>query len=377
MDTRTVRTWAEISLENLAHNYRTIRQALPPECRFLALMKADAYGHGAVPAAFRMAEAGADYMGVACFDEAAELRQAGIRTPILILGPSPVCYALPLAEMDVTQAVASLEAAEALSEALRGTGRRLRVHIKLDTGMGRTGFRAADPADLGRAARAMRLPGLEVEGIFTHFAVSDEPEGETYTRTQFARFQAAVRALEAQAGRPFAIRHCANAGAVVRYRDEMCLDMVRPGLLLYGLYPGSDTGGLDLRPVMQLKTRVATITEHEIGDSISYGRTFVCHRPTRLAVLPVGYADGLHRVLSNQMQVLVRGQRAPQVGRICMDLCMVDITDIPDCSVGDVVTIFGQDADAFLPVEEQAKKAGTISYEMVCAVSRRVPRVYR
>ena len=183
--------------------------------------------------------------------------------------------------------------------------------------------------------------------------------------------------LEAARGARFAIRHCANSGAVLSYRDEMCLDMVRPGLLLYGMYPGGEHGGLTLRPVMQLKTRVAAICEHAPGETVSYGRTFTCDRPMRLAVLPIGYADGLHRTLSNRMHVLLHGQRVRQVGRICMDMCMADVTDLPECAVGDVATLFGTDGDAVLPVEELAELAGTINYEMVCAPSRRIPRVYR
>jgi len=206
--------------------------------------------------------------------------------------------------------------------------------------------------------------------VFTHFAVSDEPE-ESFTLEQFARFTKAVDELENETGRSLGIRHCANSGAVVNFR-ETCLDMVRPGLLLYGLYPGAERGGLDLKPVMRLLTRVAEITEHHAGDTISYGRIFTCERDMRLAVIPVGYADGLHRSLSGKFDVLINGKRAHQVGRICMDMCMVDVTDMPEVKTGDIVTVFGDEPEA----TELADIAGTISYELLCAISPRVPRVY-
>ena len=216
------------------------------------------------------------------------------------------------------------------------------------------------------------LPGLDPEGIFTHFAVSDMDgaDYEAYTREQFGVFTHVLDALAAK-GRTFRIRHCANSGAVINY-PEMHLDMVRPGLLLYGVFPAKETAGLDLRPAMSLYSRVSDVTHHHKGDTISYGRTFTCPRDMRLAVLPVGYADGLLRSLSGKGDVLLHGQRAPQVGRICMDMCMVDVTDIPEVQPGDVATIFGRD----LSVAEQADKAGTIPYELLCAMSQRVQRVY-
>jgi alanine racemase len=369
------RTWAEISLANIAHNCRNMRGKLPEGCRFLGVVKADGYGHGAVPVARCLEEAGASYLAVACIDEAAELRQAEIGLPILILGLTPPNLAVQLAGMDITQGVSDIETARRMSQLLENTGKTLKVHIKLDTGMGRIGFRADDETALREMAELLRLPGLAAEGIFTHLAVSDEPGGEAYTRLQFERFIRTIELLEKTTGHQFAIRHCVNSGAMVNYR-EFCLDMVRPGIATYGMYPGPDEGGLDLRPAMQLRSRIAAITEHAAGDTISYGRTFTAAAPMRIAVLPIGYADGLHRVLSNQMEVLICGKRAKQIGRICMDMCMVDITHIPECRVGDVATIFGRDGDAFIPVEEQAEKAGTISYEMVCAISKRVPRVY-
>ena len=236
--------------------------------------------------------------------------------------------------------------------------------------MGRTGFDASSGAHMNEMLETLALPNLDITGVFTHFAVSDEA-GNPYNDLQFARFTAAIAEMEARSGRKFKIRHCANSGAVINY-PQTYLDMVRPGLLLYGLFPGEETAGLDLRPAMELRSRVCDITQHRAGDTISYGRMFTCDRDMRLAVLPVGYADGLLRSLSGKADVLIRGHRVRQVGRICMDMCMVDVTDYPEIRPGDVATVFGR----ALSASEQARKADTIPYELLCAVSQRVPRVY-
>ena len=364
------RTWAEIDLGRLYHNYREVRRVLPEGCRFAGLCKANAYGHGAVTIAKRLEEIGADYIAVSCYEEAAELRSAGLKMPILLLAPSPAFLAPDIARLDVQQAIGDIDCARGMSRALAGTGLTLKCHIKLETGMGRTGFAVESEREMAGVRELLTLPGLEPTGVFTHFAVSDEPE-ESFTLEQFARFTKAVDELENETGRSLGIRHCANSGAVVNFR-ETCIDMVRPGLLLYGLYPGAERGGLDLKPVMRLLTRVAEITEHHAGDTISYGRIFTCERDMRLAVIPVGYADGLHRSLSGKFDVLINGKRAHQVGRICMDMCMVDVTDMPEVKTGDIVTVFGDEPEA----TELADIAGTISYELLCAISPRVPRVY-
>ena len=340
------RTWAEIDLGRLYHNYREVRRVLPEGCRFAGLCKANAYGHGAVTIAKRLEEIGADYIAVSCYEEAAELRSAGLKMPILLLAPSPAFLAPDIARLDVQQAIGDIDCARGMS------------------------FAVESEREMAGVRELLTLPGLEPTGVFTHFAVSDEPE-ESFTLEQFARFTKAVDELENETGRSLGIRHCANSGAVVNFR-ETCLDMVRPGLLLYGLYPGAERGGLDLKPVMRLLTRVAEITEHHAGDTISYGRIFTCERDMRLAVIPVGYADGLHRSLSGKFDVLINGKRAHQVGRICMDMCMVDVTDMPEVKTGDIVTVFGDEPEA----TELADIAGTISYELLCAISPRVPRVY-
>ncbi|MEG1633055.1 MAG: alanine racemase [Oscillospiraceae bacterium] len=364
------RTWAEIDLSALEHNYGEIRKKLPKDTFFAGLCKANAYGHGAVTVARRLEEIGADYIAVSCPQEASELREAGICLPILILAPSPASVAPELARIGAEQAVGDIACARAMNAALEEANLTLRVHVKLETGMGRTGFNVSGEGTLADITALMELPRLRVVGVFTHFAVADE-YGDPFTQLQLARFTEAADKLEEITGRSLGIRHCANSGAVVNY-PETYFDMARPGLLLYGLYPEEGRAGLDLRPVMTLKTRVCEITEHAAGDTVSYGRIFTCEHDMRLAVIPIGYADGLHRVLSGKMDVLINGRRARQVGRICMDMCMVDVSDMPEVRVGDVVTVFG----VGLGVDEQAKKAGTISYELLCAVSPRVPRVY-
>ena len=363
------RTWAEIHLGRLAHNCEKIRAGLPAGCRFMGIVKADAYGHGAVPVAKRMEALGADYLAVSCFDEAMELRTAGISAPILILGITPPELTHELVEQDLTQTVGDLETAVEMERLLRGGDKKLRIHVKLDSGMGRLGFIAAQEETRAELKKLLTMDCFEAEGIFTHFAVADDP-ADAFTAEQFALFTETVDTVEKDTGHRFAIRHCANSGAVINYK-ELSGDMIRPGILSYGVLPGpGEFAGL--APVMELKTRVSAVTRHKKGDSVSYGRTFIAPRDMRLAVLPIGYADGLHRSLSDRMEVLIGGSRAKQVGRICMDMCMVDVTDLPDVAPGDEVTIFGMG----LPVEEQAEKAGTIPYELICAVSKRVPRVY-
>jgi len=352
---------------------RAIRASLPEGTKFLGVVKADAYGHGALRIARALEENGADYLAVACVAEAMELREAGIRLPVLILGNTPPSEVPLLLEGDITQTVADLEHAHAYDAAAREAGSVLRIHIKLDTGMSRLGF-LCDEAHLTesaeQAAAACGLPGLEAEGVFTHFAVSDEPgaECETYTRMQFTRFNAAIDAIAARGVR-FPLRHCAATGGTLYY-PEFAMDMVRPGILLYGY--GDPSHRLQLAPGMTLKTRIAAVKHYPAGTRLSYGGTWTAPRDVRIGVLPVGYADGLHRALSNKAQFWTKDGPAPQRGRICMDMCMLDLTDRPGVGVGDEVEIFGPHVD----LEELAAMAGTISYELLCAVSQRVPRVY-
>ncbi|MGM9587642.1 MAG: alanine racemase [Candidatus Limivicinus sp.] len=368
------RTWAEISLENLRHNYEAIRKSLPAGCRFLGVVKADAYGHGALPVSRLLQEAGADYLAVSCLDEALELRRGGITMPILILGHTPYEYTGTLIREKITQTVTCLaKALEYSAEAVR-LGKELKIHIKLDTGMSRLGFLCArDYFEEGvdNVIRSCRLPGLNPEGVYTHFAVSDEPDedSEAYTRAQFKLFMDVIAAVKARGGVEFSIRHCANSGATAAY-PEMALDMVRPGLLLYGY--GDSSGKLGLLPCMRLVTTVSTIKFYEPGTSVSYGRRFTTGRRTRMGVLAIGYADGLPRLISNKCSFAAKGGFAPQRGSICMDMCMVDLTELPQVDVGSEVELFGP----MNSIYKLSDAAQTIPYELLCAVSKRVPRVY-
>lgn len=373
------RTWAEVSLDNLEHNYRAIKNHIPEGCRFLGVMKADAYGHGAVPLSHALCELGAEYLAVSNLEEAIQLRRGGVRAPMLILGYTPASFADTMVFMDITQEVHSLEYAKELDTALAGTNYILNVHLKLDTGMTRIGFFAYDhERTLPELLEVCGLPHLHVEGVFTHFCVADSkaPEDEAFTRTQYARFTAMLDALAAHGIRP-ELRHCASSGATILY-PELALDMVRPGIATYGHAPSEDAEGiLDLRPLMTVRTTVAQLREIPAGTSISYGRTYTAERDMRVAVLPIGYADGLLRGLSGKVSFRIRGKMARSVGRICMDMCMVDVSESPEIRVGDEAALFGYDTDGtLLPCERIAQQAGTISYEILCGISKRIPRIY-
>lgn len=367
------RTWAEILLDNIRHNYQAIRAALPAGCRFLGVVKADAYGHGALTVSRLLQEAGADYLAVSCLDEALELRQGGVTMPILILGHTPPEYTGTLIAMDITQTVTCLAKAVEYSNQAVKLGRDLKIHIKLDTGMSRLGFLCAGSyfdEGVQNVIDSCRLPGLIPEGIYTHFAVSDEPgeDCRAYTLGQFRLFTDMISAVKERGGITFALRHCANSGAVANY-PETALDMVRPGLLLYGY---GDGGKLGLRPCMRLVTTVSTIKFYEPGTAVSYGRRFITRRRTRMGVLAIGYADGLPRIAGNQCSFAAGDGLAPQRGSICMDMCMVDLTERPEVDVGSPVELFGNRCSIY----QLSDAAGTIPYELLCAVSKRVPRVY-
>ena len=371
--TELKRTWAEIRLDDLEHNYRVLRSHLQSGTRFLGVVKADAYGHGALHVSRVLQELGADYLAVSSLDEARELRQGGVTVPILILGHTPKELTRELIETNITQTVTCEAKALEYEEEAAKCGGRLRVHIKLDTGMSRLGFLCEGRHFDGcveAIVRSVALPHLDAEGVFTHFATADgdTPEDEAYTRRQFALFLRVIEAVEASGFR-FAIRHCANSGAFYRY-PETYLDMVRPGILTYGC--GDFAAPLGLRPVMSEKTVIGTIKVYDEDTSISYGRLFTTTKKTRVGVLPIGYADGLLRRLSNGYKVLTPYGKAPILGRICMDMCMIDLSDLPQADVGDEVEIFGAEN----PVEDMARDADTIPYEITCAVSKRVPRVY-
>ena len=369
------RTWAEISLDNIRHNYRSIRNSLPEGCKFLGVVKADAYGHGAVPVSRLLEQEGADYLAVSCLDEALELRENGIKMPILILGHTPARYTDLLLDNNITQTVSCLAKALEYSERAQFYGGELKIHIKLDTGMSRLGFLCVGKhfeEGVENVARSCQLPGLYAEGIYTHFAVSDECDEESrdYTHEQFKVFSEFTQKLEERMGRRLDLYHCANSGCVVNY-PGFELDMVRPGLLLYGY--GDSTKRFDLKPCMRLVTTVSTIKFYEENTSVSYGRHYVTSQRCRMGVLPIGYADGLPRLISNKCSFAVKGGFAPQRGNICMDMCMVDLSNLPQVDVGSEVELFGSE-NCLCKLSDAAM---TIPYELLCAVSKRVPRVYK
>ena len=373
MDELKKRTWAEVSLENIEHNYRSIRNYIRSDCKFCGIVKADAYGHGAVEVSKLLQKEGADYLAVSCLDEALELRKNGIVIPILILGHTPYQFTEQLIDNDITQTITCLAKAEEYAAELKRLGKTLKVHMKIDTGMSRLGFIVAgDSFDEGidHIEKSCKFEGFDVEGIFTHFAVSDEPgnENNEYTRKQFGIFLKVIDALK-ERGIEFRIRHCANTGATVNF-PEMQLDMVRPGYLLYGY--GDDDKKLDLKPCMRFVTTVSTIKHYEAGTSISYGCKYTTKNKERIAVLACGYADGLSRAASGKCEFATAGGFTKQVGNICMDMCMADITDLPDVQVGSEVELFGEKSD----IRKLADAAYTIPYELMCGVTKRVPRIY-
>lgn len=374
MNSTLKRTWAEINLNALAHNYNTLRERIGSNVKFLGVVKADAYGHGSVQVSRLLEKLGADYLAVSSIDEAIELRHNGITMPILILGYTPKEEVGELIKNNITQDVTcKAKALEYSEEAVKCNG-TLKIHIKVDTGMSRLGYLCdGDYFDSGveGICEGCELPGLMPEGIFTHFAVSDEPgeECRAYTKHQFELFTSVIDAVEKKLGKKFQIRHCANTGAVAKY-PETWLDMVRPGLLLYGY--GEFAEELGLKPVMSLKTTVSTIKTYPAGTAISYGGIYKTDKKTRMGVVPYGYADGFFRCLSNRYELMTSEGLVPQRGKICMDMCMIDLTDKMGVDVGSEVEIFGDNN----PIEKMAELAGTIPYELTCAVSKRVPRIY-
>ena len=373
------RTWAEIDLDAIQHNFRTISAALAPGSSAMAIVKADAYGHGAGYVARALQDAGASWFGVSNLDEAMQIRNEGIVKPILILAYTPPEKAAQLSAFHITQTVLTGEYAVELHQAAVAAGVKVRVHIKIDTGMSRIGLlyqgNANDAHTIESIESIVALPALVCEGIFTHFASSDEEQDDGFTRHQFNLFMQALTQLEKR-GIHFNLRHCCNSAALMLY-PEMHLDLVRPGLILYGLYPAAWMKPLmPLKPAMELKTVLSMVKTVPANTKVSYGRTFTAPCDTILATVPIGYADGYMRSLSNHANILVNGHRVCVVGRICMDQCILDVTEVPQVREGMTVTVFGTDGDTCLPVEELADLCGTINYEIVCLIGKRVPRIF-
>ena len=372
------RNWVKINLDNLKHNFLQIRGIVPKDTKILAVVKADGYGCGSVRVANTLIDAGADFLAVAFTDEGVVLRNAGIDKRILILGNTDESLVEDLFKYNITPAVYDVEFASKLSEYAEQTGETIKIHIKIDTGMGRIGFLSgfgSDEKTIEEILKISKMPGIEIEGIFTHFALADE-EDTTYTEKQFARFLEINRILK-EKGLDIEIKHCANSAATMMY-PKTHLDMVRPGIILYGCYPSDylERKKIDLKPVMQFETRITNIKEINKGDCVSYGCTFVAEKKTKIATIPVGYADGLSRNLSNRYSFLVNGQFVPVVGRICMDQCMIDVTNVNNIHKGDEVVIFGEQKGVKNSIEKMATALGTINYEILCDVGKRVPRVY-
>ncbi len=374
------RTWAEISLDAITHNFLEIKKKVGDTAKLCCVIKADGYGHGATELANIYERLGADFFAVSNIDEGIEIRSAGVKLPILILGYTPVRDAQRLAQYNISQAVFSLEYARALSAQCAEYGCVCKIHIKCDTGMSRIGFMCQsfprDDASIREICEACALTNLQPEGLFTHFCVSDESdEGRAFTQKQFDNFMYVRNAL-AEQGLSIPIAHCSNSGAIEDYEATYC-DMVRAGIILYGLAPSPKLSGkLDLQPAMTLKTTIAYVKTLHAGADISYGRTFTAAHEMKIATVPIGYADGFVRENARAGYMLVGGKRAKIVGRICMDQTMLDVTDIDNVSVGDEVIVFGSGEHGEPTADTIAANTGTINYEVVCLVGKRVPRIY-
>lgn len=367
-------TWLEIDLGAIAENTRRVADLVGPNVRVLVSLKADAYGHGALRVARTALRNGASWLGVATVSEAEPLRDAALDAPILVFGYTAPWQAREAVRLDLRATVYSLETARALSRAATDLGRDVRVHVKVDTGMARLGLRGEDVAGIVRFVEELRqLPGVVVEGVFTHFATADSAD-QTYARKQLARFHSVLAALEERGLRP-PIVHAANSAAMLAL-PEARFDMVRPGVAIYGIHPSDEVRLPDgFRPALAFKTQVAQVKWVPAGEGVSYGATYITDRPTRIAVLPVGYADGFRRAPANWGEVLVRGRRAPLVGRVCMDQCMIDVTAIPEARAGDEVVLIGRQGGGELTAEAVAARLGTIAYEVVAELLARVPRL--
>lgn len=372
MDPRRRWAWAEIDLSAVAHNVRTLKALTPADCRFMAVVKANGYGHGAEQVARAALHAGATDLGVATVDEGIALRQAGIAAPVMLLSEPPVDAIGEVLEHRLIPTLFSRDFARALATAAVARGTEAAFHLKIDTGMNRIGVRAEDAPDF--AASLQGMPGLRLEGTFTHFACADVP-GDWEVERQLERFRHALDAMRTEGVDPGLV-HAANSPATILV-PQAHFDMVRCGIAIYGLHPSDDTiGRVDLRPAMSIKARTSLVKRIGMGEGVSYGMTYRAAAPTTIATLPLGYADGVHRVLSGKMPVLVGGRRVKQVGRVCMDQLMIEVPRDMDVERGDEFVLVGSQSSETITMEEMAALAGTINYEIACAFGARLDHVY-
>lgn len=368
--------WAEISTADILHNYQEIKRLVGSGVKIMPVLKANAYGHGAVKLARMFEQENADCFAVALLNEAVQLREAGISKPILILGWTPPEDYVRALAYNITLTIYSAAEAQNLSGLAAAQGKTAVVHLKIDTGMGRIGL-SLEETGIQEAEAILGLPGLNAEGIFTHFAKADERD-KSCTKKQLDGFQRFVAAVEERTGYRFPIKHAANSAAIIDH-PEAYLDMVRPGIILYGLQPSDkvDLSKINLRQAISLRARVSHVKRVPPGHFISYGGTFRTARDSVIATLPLGYADGYTRLFTGKAKVLYKGNFAPIVGRICMDQCLVDATELNDpVQPGDTMTLIGTDHGSMLKVDDLAEWIGTINYEIVCMIGARVPRIY-
>ena len=368
------RVTAEIDLDAVAYNIRNIRERVNKNSKIMGIVKADAYGHGAVEVSKVLLYNGADWLGVAMIDEAIQLRQNNIMVPILILGYTLETKIDDVVRYDIIQTVFSYDMAKLVSDAAVKQNKIAKIHIKVDTGMGRIGFMPDE--NIGEEVlKISKLPNIEINGIFTHFSTSDETD-KSFTRLQIERFKYAIDEIEKR-GINLPVKHCANSAAIMDLED-LGFNMVRAGVILYGMYPSDDVKkeNLSLKPVMSIKTHISYVKNVGVGVPLSYGRTYYTDKESVIATVPVGYADGYIRRMQKGGRVIVNGHYAPIVGRVCMDQFMIDVTDIPDVKPGDDVILMGSDGNISITADEIAKVLDTINYEVLCMIGKRVPREY-
>jgi alanine racemase len=378
--------WAEVDLNAYAHNIKELRRITHSDARLMAVVKANGYGHGATEVAREALQNGAEWLGVARINEAIQLRTEGFAAPILIFGYTPPDLADKLIEFDLTQTVYSYSTAEVLSSKAQSRGKTIRIHIKVDSGMGRLGLlpqalvsRTTSQDSKSDPVREIesiaKLAGLEAEGIYTHFATADSAD-KSYANKQLDIFLDFLNRLR-RAGLDPLIKHAANSSALIDL-PESHLDLVRPGIATYGLYPSDEVNKkrVTLKSVMALKSRIIHLKQVPAGFNVSYGITYQTEQPTAIATVPVGYADGFNRLLSSRGDMLVHGQRVPIIGRVCMDLSMLDVGDLSNVDLEDEVVVFGQQGDESITADEIASRLNTINYEVVSTVMERVPRIY-